>query len=174
MMQLPDSIDITEVCPRDGFQNHKPLINAETKKEIIDDLCKLGFTRMEITSFVSPKAIPQMSDAGEVVRFFNSRWAEQIEGISLIPNLKGAELDLKAGAKSLIMVVSASEKHNMANTGRTVTDSLAELAGNFKNKKRCGSEYRDRDFIYLPVAGEIAVADVLEIIGRLLTLEYPT
>lgn len=170
MMQLPDSIDITEVCPRDGFQNHKPLINAETKKEIIDDLCKLGFTKMEITSFVSPKAIPQMSDAGEVVRFFNSRWAEQIEGITLIPNLKGAELALKAGARSLIMVVSASEKHNMANTGRTVADSLKELAVISRIKGDADLNIGIGTSFMCPFAGEIAVSNVSEIIRASLDL----
>lgn len=163
-MNLPKKIYITEVCPRDGFQNHKSHIELEQKKEIIDELCALGFKRMEVTSFVSPKAIPQMSDAKEIINYFNQTWENEVEGISLIPNLKGAELALKANAKSLIMVISASDDHNLANTGRTVDDSLRELAEICRIKGDAKVSLGVGTAFMCPFKGEIDVKEVLKII----------
>lgn len=67
-MKLPKEIEIIEVCPRDGFQNIKTPILTETKIEIIDKLVDCGFKWIEATSFVHPKAIPQMADAAQVLK----------------------------------------------------------------------------------------------------------
>ncbi len=164
-MNVPETIVITEVCPRDGFQNHKTPIPTDVKKEIIDDLCGLGFPRMEITSFVSPRAIPQMHDAPEIMRYFNEKWKGVVRGIALVPNIKGAENALEAGAKSLIFALSASEKHNMANTRRTVEGSLAEL------REICGLQGYEEIGIGIatsftcPFAGDVPAEDVVRIIG---------
>ncbi len=168
-MNVPETIVITEVCPRDGFQNHKTPIPTDVKKEIIDDLCGLGFPRMEITSFVSPRAIPQMHDAPEIMRYFNEKWKGVVRGIALVPNIKGAENALEAGAKSLIFALSASEKHNMANTRRTVEGSLAEL------REICGLQGYEEIGIGIstsftcPFAGDVPAEDVVRIIARLST-----
>lgn len=170
-MNLPKNIQITEVCPRDGFQNHKTWIETELKKEIIDDLCALGFKKMEISSFVSPKVIPQMRDAGEIIGYFNKKWGDRVEGISLIPNLKGAELALQAGAESLIMVISASNDHNLANTGRTVENSLKELAEICKIKGGAKLSLGVGTAFMCPFAGEIDAKKVVEIIDASLALD---
>lgn len=124
---LPEKIEITEVCPRDGFQSVKDFIATEQKVAIIDSLAVTGVPVMEVTSFVSPKAIPQMADAAEVMAEFNKRWKGKVTSVVLIPNLRGAEGALASGADWMNFVISASEDHNMANTRRTVEESIAEM-----------------------------------------------
>lgn len=123
-MGIPKKATIREVGPRDGFQSWPEFIPTEKKLEVIQALLRAGVKEMETTSFVSPKAIPQMRDAQEVMRLVprgNCRHA------ALVPNLKGAELAIDAGAEELIVVISASEAHNMANIRRTISQSLEEL-----------------------------------------------
>lgn len=124
---LPQKIEIMEVCPRDGFQSVKEFIPTEHKIAIIDSLAETGVSFMEVTSFVSPKAIPQMADAAEVMAEFNKKWKGKTTSVALIPNLRGAEGALAADADWVNFVISASEDHNMANTRRTVEESVAEM-----------------------------------------------
>lgn len=126
-LSLPKKIGIMEVCPRDGFQSVKEFIPAEQKVAIIDSLAETGVSAMEVTSFVSPKAIPQMADAAEVMAEFNKKWKGKITSVALIPNLRGAEGALAADADWVNFVISASEDHNMANTRRTVEESIDEM-----------------------------------------------
>ena len=126
-LSLPEKIGIMEVCPRDGFQSVKDFIPTEDKVAIIDSLASTGVSDMEVTSFVSPKAIPQMADAAEVMAEFNKRWKGKVTSVVLIPNLRGAEGALASGADWMNFVISASEDHNMANTRRTVEESIAEM-----------------------------------------------
>jgi hydroxymethylglutaryl-CoA lyase len=118
---------VIEVCPRDGFQNVKAFIPTATKIAILDDLAEAGFKTIEVTSFVSPKAIPQMADAAEVLTEFRRKHVG-IEAVALVPNVKGAEKAIANGAHTLNFVLSASESHNRENTRRTVDESLTELA----------------------------------------------
>ncbi|MDD2247622.1 hydroxymethylglutaryl-CoA lyase [Aminobacterium sp. MB27-C1] len=126
-LQAPSSAIIREVCPRDGFQSVKDFIPTEDKVKFINDLAKTGISVMEVTSFVSPKAIPQMADAAEVMEEFNKNWKDRIESVALIPNLRGAENALKANPDWINFVLSASESHNKSNTRKTVAESLEEL-----------------------------------------------
>jgi hydroxymethylglutaryl-CoA lyase len=123
-MHQPDRVSLREVAPRDGLQNEPP-VPAADKIRLIDALARTGLSRIEAVSFVSPKAVPQMADAAEV-------WAavEKHAGIrysALAPNRRGVERALDAGFTAVEVVVSASETHNLANVGRSVADSLAEL-----------------------------------------------
>ncbi len=126
-MKIPQSVTIREVCPRDGFQSVKEFIPTEDKVKFIDTLAETGISIMEVTSFVSPKAIPQMADAAEVMLEFNKKWKGKVESVVLIPNLRGAENALKTDPDWINFVLSASEAHNKANTRRTVDESLEEL-----------------------------------------------
>ncbi len=126
-MKIPRSVTIREVCPRDGFQSVKEFIPTEDKVKFIDTLAETGVSIMEVTSFVSPKAIPQMADAAEVMQEFNKKWKGKVESVVLIPNLRGAENALKTDPDWINFVLSASEAHNKANTRRTVEKSLEEL-----------------------------------------------
>lgn len=125
--QIPHSATIREVCPRDGFQSVRDFIPTEDKVKFINTLVETGISIMEVTSFVSPKAIPQMADAADVMEEFNKRWKDKVDSVVLIPNLRGAENALKVNPDWINFVLSASESHNKANTMRTVAESLEEL-----------------------------------------------
>jgi hydroxymethylglutaryl-CoA lyase len=126
LLSLPERIDIVEVAPRDGFQSIEAPLPTEDKRRCIELLIKAGITRMEIGSFVSPRAIPQMADTGDLIAAFADRPAMRFS--ALVPNLKGAELALAQGVRELVFVVSVSESHNQSNVRRSVEDSLADLA----------------------------------------------
>jgi len=119
-------VELYEVGPRDGFQNVKELIPTETKLRIVDGLVEAGVKHMQVTSFVSPKAIPQMSDAREVTERSIAKHPG-VDFFALVPNLRGAQGAWDAGMKWITYVVSLSESHNRANIRRTHEESFAEL-----------------------------------------------
>ncbi len=123
-MELPKKATIREVGPRDGFQSWPDFVPTQKKLEVIKALIQAGVREMETTSFVSPKAIPQMQDAQELMQLVPRGGCRHA---ALVPNLKGAELAIGAGAEELVVVISASEPHNMANIRRTINQSLEEL-----------------------------------------------
>lgn len=119
-------VKILECGSRDGWQNLKQVLPTEEKLKYIDGLFACGLESVEITSFVSPKAIPQMVDAGEVARYCVEKYPDK-ELVALVPNFKGAELAKTAGLKNLTYVISVSESHNKANINRTHDQSFEEL-----------------------------------------------
>jgi hydroxymethylglutaryl-CoA lyase len=122
MLRLPETVEICEVGPRDGLQNEDPVPVAD-RVRLIDALSRTGLTRIEAASFVSPKAIPPMAGAGDVMAQI-----ERVPGVTyraLVPNEKGAELAIAAQADELEVVVSASETHNQKNVKRSVDESLS-------------------------------------------------
>lgn len=139
-MKLPQSVELIEVCPRDGFQNVHDLIPFDAKVAIIKKLAEAGFKRIEAVSFVSPKAIPQMADAKDVMLAVKDTLkAHGVRSVALVPNARGVETALECGVDELTYVVSVSEKHNMANVRRTPDESLAqfkELAGQYGHQMR--------------------------------------
>ncbi|NDV87892.1 hydroxymethylglutaryl-CoA lyase [Aurantimonas aggregata] len=121
----PPSVEIVEVAPRDGFQSiAEPLPTAE-KIAVIEGLLDAGITRMELGSFVSPKAIPQMADMAEIAAHFRGHAGARLS--VLVPNAKGAELALQHGYPEIVFVVSVSEAHNLNNVRQTVAQSLDQL-----------------------------------------------
>ena len=89
-MDLPKRIELIEVCPRDGFQSVHDIIPFEGKVAIIKKLAEAGFKRLEVVSFVSPKAIPQMADAKEVVAAVRDTLkAHGVRTVALVPNARG-------------------------------------------------------------------------------------
>lgn len=119
-------IDIIEVGPRDGFQNLCDYMPAGKKLEIIDELIDAGVRHMQITSFVSPKAIPQMKDAKEVAETCLAKHPE-LDLFALIPNFRGAQTAHEVGMRKVANVISLSTSHNKANINRTHDESFAEL-----------------------------------------------
>ena len=120
---LPDSVSVYEVSPRDGLQNERATVPLRSKVRLIDALVLAGLRRIEITSFVSPKWIPQLADADEV-----AQQAKPPDGVSfsaLCPNARGLERALAAGMSEIAVFVSASETHNRKNVNKTVADTLA-------------------------------------------------
>ena len=126
--QLPTKVTITEVGPRDGFQNVKTFIPTADKIAIIEGLIAAGLKKFELTSFVSPKAIPQLADAAEVCQTILAKYGDQIQGSALVPNLRGAQSAWDAGIREVACVISVSPSHNRANINRTHDESIADLA----------------------------------------------
>ncbi len=122
MPTFPAAVEICEVGPRDGLQNEDPIPVSE-RVLLIDALSATGLRRIEAASFVSPKAIPPMAGAEEVMARI-----ERVPGVvyrALVPNERGAERAIAAGADELEVVVSASETHNLRNVRRSVDESVA-------------------------------------------------
>jgi len=119
-------IELFEVGPRDGFQNVSEYIPLETKIQIIDGLLAVGVKHLQVTSFVSPKAIPQMKDAGELTSICIDKHPEA-DFFALVPNLRGTEAAWNSGIKWVSYVVSLSESHNQANIRRSHEESFTEL-----------------------------------------------
>ncbi len=121
---MSKSFRVCEVGPRDGFQSIKcALISTEQKLEVIDRLMQAGVTCMEFTSFVSPKAIPQMADAADVTRAVLAKYPDA-DLFALVPNLRGAANAYDLGLRKVCYVVSLSASHNKANINRTHEQSL--------------------------------------------------
>jgi hydroxymethylglutaryl-CoA lyase len=118
--------DVREVGPRDGLQNEAPVPVAE-RVRLIDALAAAGVRRIEAASFVHPSAIPAMAGAEEVLATVHRR--PGVSYTALVPNRRGAERALAAGADELEAVVSASATHNQKNLRRTPDETLDEIAG---------------------------------------------
>jgi len=130
---------ISEVGPRDGLQSIKQAMPTEAKNRWVAALADAGLREIEVGSFVSPKLLPQMADTGDVVKA-----AIQIPGIAvlaLIPNLKGAEFAVAAGAHTVSMPISASREHSMANIRRTPEEAVEQVR---KVRQFCDSQPADR------------------------------
>src|SRR2546428_8872281 len=121
-MKLPDRVTITEVGPRDGLQNESRTIPLDQKIALVDALSSTGLTRIEAASFVHPKVIPQMANAGEVMAGIARR--PGIIYIGLVPNEVGARNAIAAGVDEIAVVVSVSESHNRSNVNRSIAESL--------------------------------------------------
>ncbi len=122
---MSKKIEIIEVGPRDGFQSAKCTeIPTEQKLKVIEDLAAAGLKHIEYTSFVSPRAIPQLADAKEVTRVVLEKYPE-LDLFALVPNLHGAKTAYELGLKKVCYVVSLSVSHNKANINRTHEQSLA-------------------------------------------------
>lgn len=127
MAAMPVRLHINDVAVRDGFQIEKAFIPTATKVSLIDELSATGLARIEVTSFVSPKAVPALADANEVLAGIARR--PGVTYVALVPNVRGAQ-NAAAAAKrpdEVNGVLSASETHNRANINRTHGESLAEL-----------------------------------------------
>ncbi|WP_077596915.1 hydroxymethylglutaryl-CoA lyase [Oceanobacillus kimchii] len=115
---------LTDVTGRDGFQMEKDWIETEDKLLILQGIINAGIKRIEATSFVSSKSIPQLKDAKEVVGNLKN---EEITVAALVPNVKGAENALESGVDEINFVLSISETHNRKNVNHTVRESLEEV-----------------------------------------------
>jgi hydroxymethylglutaryl-CoA lyase len=119
-------IEVCEVVTRDGFQIEPGFVPTEQKIGLIDRLSRTGLPKIEVSSFTSPKAIPNLRDAEEVFRGI-----ARIPGVAysaLVPNLKGAERAVAVGVDEINLVMSVSETHNLANLRMTREQSCAQLA----------------------------------------------
>lgn len=124
-MKLPARVTICEVGTRDGFQIESDFIPTDLKIQVVDLLSEAGVPRIEVTSFVHPRAVPQLRDAEAVMTGIRRRRGTQYA--ALVPNDKGAVRAVDAGVDALHTVLSASESHNLANVNMTIAESLEKL-----------------------------------------------
>lgn len=127
--QLPDRVSVYEVSPRDGLQNEPVVVPTAEKLRLIDALVASGLGRIEMTSFVSPKWVPQLADAEELARRLEPR--PGVIFSALCPNPKGLERAILAKVAEIGLFVSASETHNKKNVNKTIEatlDTFAQIA----------------------------------------------
>ncbi|GLK83720.1 hydroxymethylglutaryl-CoA lyase [Ancylobacter defluvii] len=120
--EVPARVHIQEVVTRDGLQIEPRFLPTEQKIALIDALSDTGVAKIEVTSFVSPKAVPNLADAAEVARGIRRR--PDVVYVALVPNLRGAQEAIAAGMDELNLVMSVSETHNLANMRMTPAQSL--------------------------------------------------
>ncbi len=127
-MNYPHKVRLVEVGPRDGLQNEKRVVSADTKVELIRRLAAAGLGTIEATSFVSPKWVPQMGDNTEVLtRVLGGAAPAALDYPVLTPNLKGFEAALAAGAKEVAVFGAASESFSQKNINCSIAESLARF-----------------------------------------------
>jgi len=162
---LPGSLSLREVGPRDGLQNEDPVPTA-AKVELIDRLSGTGVRRIEAVSFVHPQAIPQMADADQV--WAAIQHAPQVRYSALVPNLRGAQRALAAGVRELEVVVSASDAHNRANLNRGTDQSLDDIAAIVELAHGAGATVQVivATAWGCPYTGDVPTQRVLAVAGR--------
>ncbi len=120
--EFPKEVSIFEVGPRDGLQPEPVFVPTEKKLELIHKLEDAGCKRIELTSFVHPKWVPQMSDAKEIIDAIEPKGG--ISYNALVPNMKGFERALDCGLKEVVTIISTSESHNKENLNNKVSETL--------------------------------------------------
>jgi hydroxymethylglutaryl-CoA lyase len=169
-MKLPERVTICEVGTRDGFQIEPEFIATDQKVEVVDLLSEAGVPRIEVTSFVHPKVVPQLRDAEEVMARIRRRPGTRYS--ALVPNDKGAVRAVDAGVDELHTVVSASESHNLANVNMTVAESIEKLRAVMQVAERarvpvsCGISTS----FGCPFEGEVPLARLEHVVGRLVDI----
>ena len=169
-MRLPERVTICEVGTRDGFQIEPAFIPTAVKVEVVDLLSAAGVPRIEVTSFVHPKAVPQLRDAEEVMARITRRPGTRYA--ALVPNDKGAVRAVDAGVDAIHTVVSASESHNLANVNMTIAESLEKLravmqvAARAKVHVGCGISTS----FGCPFEGDVPVPRLERVVSRLVDM----
>ncbi len=120
---LPDAVSVYEVSPRDGLQNEAAQVSTYNKARLVDALSASGLSRIEVTSFVSPRWIPQLADAEDLVKRVHR--AEGSRFSALCPNRQGLDRAIACGIAEVAVFLSVSESHNKRNVNKTVAESLA-------------------------------------------------
>ena len=158
-------IFFNEVVLRDGFQIEPTFIPTDTKVALVDALSDCGYAKIEVTSFTSPKAIPMLRDADEVMGRIHRR--PGVEYTVLVPNLRGAERALEARADELNLVMSTSETHNLANLRMPMAKSFAALSEVIRRVDGKTPVNVSLSCCFgCPMEGDVAQADVLVWVGR--------
>ncbi|CAG0983954.1 hydroxymethylglutaryl-CoA lyase [Rhodocyclaceae bacterium] len=169
-MGLPQRVKIVEVGPRDGLQNEPQLVPAAVKVALIDRLGQAGLKAIEATAFVSPKWVPQMGDAAEVMASLPRR--PNVTYPVLVPNLKGFEQALAAGVGEIAVFGAASEAFSQKN----INCSIAESLERFRPVAEAARSHNIRVRGYVscvlgcPYQGEVRPAAVAEVAARLLEM----
>jgi hydroxymethylglutaryl-CoA lyase len=164
---LPARVRLVEVGPRDGLQNEKVMVPAEVKISLIDKLTDAGFSAIEATSFVSPKWVPQMADAADVMHGIVRK--PGVRYPVLTPNIKGFEAALAAGADEVAVFVAASETFSQKNINCSIAQSLERALPIFAAARERSVHVRGYISCVLdcPYEGRVCAAKVAEVAATL-------
>lgn len=163
-------VSIVEMAPRDGLQNEKALIETQDKIRLVDMLSGCGFERIEVTSFVSPKWVPQLADAAEVMAGIARR--PGVRYAVLTPNMKGFEAALAAGADEVAIFASASEGFSQHNINCSITESIERFRPVTEAARREGIAVRGyvSCVVECPYDGAVAPQSAADVAVQLLKL----
>lgn len=166
----PERVRIVEVGPRDGLQNEPARISTETKVRFVDLLSEAGFEMVEATSFVHPRAVPQLADADDVFRAIAKQ--PGVRYPVLVPTLKGLERALAAGAREIALFTAATESFTRANINRTIAESLEDARQVIQAARPAGvwvRAYISVAFV-CPFEGPVSAEQVRQVSEQLLAL----
>ncbi|MEO3385366.1 hydroxymethylglutaryl-CoA lyase [Mesorhizobium sp. CAU 1741] len=160
---FPKKVSVIDVGPRDGLQSEPAYVSVSDKIALVNGLIDAGVRHLEVTSFVSPRAVPQMRDAAEVLDGIDRSRGAVLT--ALVPNEKGAQRAVEAGVDAMVVFMSASESHNLKNVNRTREQSLAGF------QAICRIAEAAKIDVYgaiatsfgCPFEGDVPVADVVDI-----------
>jgi len=170
MNDLPGSVQVKEVGPRDGLQAEEVILSTEDKLRLIDCLADAGLPEIEMSSFVHPDAIPPLADAEDVFAELDRR--PGVVYSAIVPNEKGAQRAVEAGADEIQVFLAATESYNQSNVGMSVEESLQQSAQIAEIVRGA-----DTPFVAVlsvafgcPYEGPVVQERVLELSGRLVEL----
>jgi hydroxymethylglutaryl-CoA lyase len=160
---MSDQVRIVEVGPRDGLQNEKTPITVEARVAFVENLVAAGLRTVEVGSFVSPKAVPQMANSDQVLRAVDHHPGSEFH--VLVPNEKGYDAALAAGAKVIAVFASASEGFSRANINCTIAESIERFKPVIARAKADGIKVRGYISCVLgcPYDGEVRPAQVVPV-----------
>jgi hydroxymethylglutaryl-CoA lyase len=166
-MTFPSKVKIVEVGPRDGLQNEKETIPADVKIALVDQLTKAGFVNIEAASFVSPKWVPQMATSSEVMAAIQRK--PGVIYSALVPNMKGLEAALAAGADEMVIFGAASEAFSQKNINCSIAESIERFREVAQVAKQEGKRLRGSISCAFgcPYQGEVGIDSVVDVLHRL-------
>lgn len=169
-MQLPKSVRLVEVGPRDGLQNEAQLISTADKVRLVDDLSAAGIRHIEVGSFVSPRWVPQMAGSADV--FAHIQRSEDVAYAALTPNLRGFEDALAAGASEVAVFAAASESFSQRNINCSISESLERFAPVMQAARLQGVQVRGYVSCVLgcPYQGSVAPEQVAAVAKELIAM----
>lgn len=162
------TIEIVEVGPRDGLQNEPTLVSTQDKVALIERAIAAGIRRVEVTSFVNPKRVPQMADAEAVLQALMTNRHPEVRYVGLVLNQKGFERALAAGCNEVGMAVVASNTFNLRNQGVSTEESVEAWLQMARAARAAGirAQVTVSAAFGCPFEGEVAVARVVEVVKR--------
>ncbi|MGD9291433.1 MAG: hydroxymethylglutaryl-CoA lyase [Gammaproteobacteria bacterium] len=165
--QLPGRVKVVEVGPRDGLQNEQQQVPTETKIELVRRLADAGLPVVEATSFVSPRWIPQLADAEQVMAGIGKR-PDTVFPV-LVPNIQGLERAVLAGAGEIAVFTAASEEFNRKNINAGIQESMVRIRGIAEQAGASGLRVRGYVSCVLgcPYQGQVATETVVDIARQL-------
>lgn len=166
-LNLPERVSIVEVGPRDGLQSLDRNYPVETKVAMIETLASAGFPTVEVTGFVRPDVIPQLADGAEVFKRLN-----KLDGTvyrALVPNAKGAERAVAAGADEVLGLITASDTYNRKNSNMSVDENLDQIAAIAEIARDAGKPIVVAIGVcmFCPYEGEVPESRPMEMIERM-------